>query len=197
VKYTYKLFDLKWDMQVEGTNMKLEGESIKNHLKGCNKVILMALTLSEEVDRLIRKQQLVGMADGLAVDTMASAAVEQACIQVEEEIMEKLPGKYFTWRFGVGYGDFPLQTQKEFVKVLNAQKVIGLCISDGMLLTPTKSVTCVMGVSDKPIDENRSLEIQLKKIKGNNSKGHSREKCETCNLRETCQFRKRGDSCGH
>ncbi|HAS78352.1 MAG TPA: methionine synthase, partial [Ruminococcus sp.] len=64
-----------------------------------------------------------------------------------------------------------------FVEVLDAPKRIGLCVTDTDMLTPKKSVTAVIGVSQKPLAPRR--------------KG-----CQICSMREKCQFRKKGGHCG-
>ena len=48
VRYVYKVFDIDNETMMIGPNIKLEGQSIKNHLKDCNKVIFLAVTLSSE-----------------------------------------------------------------------------------------------------------------------------------------------------
>lgn len=106
-KYTYKVFDLV-DGQVPGINFTLEGKSIANHLKNCEKVIFMCATLSAGVDGLIRKMQIRGMAVPCLLSSLASAVIEQVCNKAEDEILEDFKEYEHTWRFGLGYGDFPL-----------------------------------------------------------------------------------------
>ena len=101
-KYTYKVFDLV-DGQVPGINFTLEGKSIANHLKNCEKVIFMCATLSAGVDGLIRKMQIRGMADAMFTDSLASAVIEQVCNKAEDEILEDFKEYEHTWRFGLGY----------------------------------------------------------------------------------------------
>ena len=104
-KYTYKVFDLV-DGQVPGKN--------------CEKVIFMCATLSAGVDGLIRKMQIRGMADAMFTDSLASAVIEQVCNKAEDEILEDFKEYEHTWRFGLGYGDFPLTGQKQFLDILDA-----------------------------------------------------------------------------
>ena len=125
-KYTYKVFDLV-DGQVPGINFTLEGKSIANHLKNCEKVIFMCATLSAGVDGLIRKMQIRGMADAMFTDSLASAVIEQVCNKAEDEILEDFKEYEHTWRFGLG-------------------RRIGVCVNSGMTLVPTKSVTCIIGL---------------------------------------------------
>ena len=154
-----------------------EGNDIREHLKGCDKALLMCCTLGNGVDRMLRRAQVTDMAKAVVLDVLASVAVEQACNQVDHIVQELYPERYFTFRFSPGYGDFPLELQNWFLTELNAPKLIGLTTSASLLLTPTKSGTAVAGMSREPI---------AKKHRG----------CETCNAREHCPFRKVGTHCG-
>ena len=182
-KYTYKYFEIdKNDSEpgsiaLYGTSLRLCGGAIFEHLEGCNGVILFAATLSDGVDRLIRQLSVRSMASAVITDSMASAAVEQVCDIAEQEIIKEFAGKYTTWRFSPGYGDFPLETQALFLNVLCAQKRIGVNITGGGLMTPCKSVTAVIGVSDYEIERKR-------------------RGCSVCMMKDTCRFRKKGEHCG-
>ena len=178
--YTWELFDIEEGTEgvvVIGTDVVLIGESIRMHLKNCNKVALLAATLTNEADKLIRKYQVNDMAKALIVDAYASVAIEQICDMAEEDINSYIPNHYLTYRFGVGYGDLPLDLEKDILQVLQAHKRIGLCATEANILTPMKSVVCIIGISETPMDRGQ--------------KG-----CTTCNLKETCKFRKQGLNCG-
>ena len=177
-QYVYRVFDLTDNYKIEGADFELKGDSIKKHLSGCKKVIMMCATLSSGADLLIRKKQLLDMAQAVIVDSMASAAIEQVCDEVEMIIKKQYSDYEFTWRFGPGYGDFPIELQDNFLNVLNAPKLIGVCTNGSSILTPTKSVTCIIGM-------------------GHNLKAGNKKSCENCNLRETCRFRKKGKNCGN
>lgn len=179
-RYLYKRFPIcfrKDGIEVVGTEILLTGNSIKLHLNGCSEVYLMCATLSSEIDKLIRISELKDMAAALILDTMASVAIENVMEQVEDIIHKENNNKYLTYRFGIGYGDLPIELEPEFLKALNAQKLIGLCSTDSFILSPRKSVVCVMGVSDSEI-------MQRKRS------------CSVCNMQNRCEFRKRGDRCG-
>lgn len=175
-KFVYKVFDLV-DGQIPNSSFKLKGKAIKNHLKNCEKVIFMCATLSGGVDLLIRKKQITGMAEAMITDSLASAVIEQVCDKAEEIILRDFKEYEHTWRFGLGYDDFPLDCQKQFLDILDAPKRIGVCVNQSMMLTPTKSVTCVIGLG-------HGLEVSSKKS------------CDMCSFRDKCQFRKEGRTCG-
>lgn len=178
-QYVYKIFDIKFEedgVHLEGTALVLKGDSIRKHLKGCTKAAIMCATLSSDVDKLLRANEVNNMVNAIIIDALSNAAIEQVCDEVEKFIQEALPEYCHTWRFGVGYGDFPLSTQKQFLETLNALKQIGVCATESSILTPRKSVTCVLGLStERTTNEGKS--------------------CDNCNLKDTCGFRKNGTSC--
>lgn len=154
----------------------LTGDDIRRHLKGCDKAVLLAATLSQEADKLIRQAAVTNMAYSLALDCICSAAIEQVCERAEEEIFSKLSAPYRTWRFSPGYGDLPLTLQRGFLLALNAQRRIGLTVTDSSLLIPSKSVTAVIGISD----------VQVTK----GSRG-----CAVCTMKDSCAYRLSGKIC--
>lgn len=178
-RYTYKCFrliDANENIHLNDTNLVLKGEDIKNHLKGCSQCILMCATISSKIDTLIRMTQLTDMTKALIFDTMGSVAIEQVCNKVEEIIKLEFPQYYMTWRFSPGYGDFPIDTQKDFLNAVSAQKKIGLTATQDSILLPRKSVTAVIGLSKNPVSQKR-------------------RGCASCNLRKSCEFHKRGEHC--
>ena len=169
-KYLYKAIDLPCEELCEGSD-------IKNHLKGCEKAVMLCATLGADIDRLIRVTQVSNLARAVVLNSFASVAIEQVCDKAELEIAEKYPGYYFTFRFSPGYGDYPVKLQKYFLQQLDAQRKIGLSVSESSILIPVKSVTAVIGMSREPVEQ---------KKRG----------CAICNLRKTCRYRKRGEHCG-
>lgn len=168
-KYLYKKIPL------EDSGL-LIGSSVKEHMKDCDEAIILCATIGADVDKLIRTASVTDMAKAVVIDAIASTAVEQICGKLEEILKTENPDKYFTWRFSPGYGDYPIELQEKFLSILDAPRKIGLCSNENSLLTPSKSVTAIIGVSNSPIE---------KKRRG----------CAVCNLRKTCQFRKSGEHC--
>lgn len=179
-RYVYKVFEINEiseGIEFSGTNLILRGNSIREHLSGCNRAVLLCATLSGEMDRLIKITQIKDMAKAVIMDAFAGVAIEQVCDKAEQLIKKEFKDKYLTYRFGIGYGDLPIEQMSEFLKVIGADKLIGVTVTDGNMMSPTKSVACVIGISD--------TEIKSKK-----------RGCITCNMREKCSFRLRGERCG-
>jgi len=155
----------------------LVGKDIAAHLAKSERVIFFAATLGSAADGVIRRAEITNMAYALILDALASAMTEEFCDRTEREIAGNVQG-HLTWRYSPGYGDYPISVQPELIRFLNAEKLIGLTVTDSDILLPRKSVTAVIGVSD---------EEQERTVRG----------CAVCNLREKCQFRKDGGHCGN
>ena len=134
----------------------LGGEDIKKVVEKSEKVVLIAATLGIYVDKLIRKAQITDMAQAVVIDAMASVAIEQFMDKIELELSKRYSGYYFTNRFSPGYGDYPLEKQREIVRLLNTEKKLGLNLTESLMLNPTKSVTAVIGVGKEEVEEKRS-----------------------------------------
>ena len=148
-EYVYRIFDIeRTDSGIEilGTSLVLTGNDVAKHLDGCDKAALIAVTVSGGADRLIRSYSAYDMAKSVITDCLASAAVEQVCNEVDKIVREQSQQKYQTWRFSPGYGDFSLDHQGDFARVLEMQKTCGITLGSSLLMTPSKSVTAVIGL---------------------------------------------------
>ena len=177
-RYCYRVFDIKendFGVEILGTNLVLDGEDIKRHLKGCYGVVIMCATLSGKIDTLIRKTQLEDMSRAIVVNSLASVAIEQVCDKAEEKIYTSLPHCYKTWRYSPAMR-LATTLQKDILNILDAPRRIGLCTDNSMMLTPIKSVTAVIGLSHNPVSP-------------------AKRGCLCCNLKNTCQYRKVGNHC--
>ena len=178
-KFTWRVFDIEnkpEGVEIKGTPLVFKGSGVAAHLRTCEKCALLCATLGGGADSVIRSYEACAMEKAVVADCLASAAIEQVCDLAEREIREKLPGMYFTWRFSPGYGDFPLDVQADFIKTMDAQRRIGLSVSESLILIPRKSVTAVIGISER----------ELPKV---------RRGCVSCNMRDRCEFRKSGKHC--
>ncbi|MCM1507856.1 MAG: 5-methyltetrahydrofolate--homocysteine methyltransferase [Ruminococcus flavefaciens] len=178
-KYVYRKTSVSFTedgVYLGGLSTTLAGNDIKKHLSGCTEAVVLAVTLSAEADKLIRQTAVTDMAEALAVDCLCSAGVEQVCNNAEREIFSVIKAPYRTWRFSAGYGDFPLDIQKDLLLFLNAQRRIGLTVTENSLLIPSKSVTAIIGISETPIKRGK--------------KG-----CESCRMKESCAFSASGKTC--
>ncbi len=147
--YVYREAEVEFSAEgiyLTGLTVPLTGNSIAKLLQGCNKAVVLAATVSAEAGRLIREVSVTDMAAAVVADALCSAAIEQVCDRAETEIFGDMPKEQRTYRFSPGYGDLPIELQPNLLNYLNAQRRIGLSCTDSYLLTPTKSVTAIIGI---------------------------------------------------
>jgi hypothetical protein len=129
------------------SSIQLEGESISEHLKSCTRAYILACTLGPQADRMIGLKGFLSPTLGMLADACASSLVEAYCDKCQEEIVKELSlDETLTFRFSPGYGDLPLSNQKKILGELEAEKRIGLFLTDSLLMTPRKSVVAILGV---------------------------------------------------
>ncbi len=160
--------------------LPIQGVSLAKHLEGCNRIAVMAVTLGSEVDHLISETQEHRIALGVVIDSGASIMAELATNMAEEQIRNEIAEKepiFMTGRFSPGYGDSPLEMQAEVLDLLHADERLGITLSKGYMMNPSKSITAIMGLADHPVTGRLAT-------------------CEECVLREKCQLRKEGMRCG-
>lgn len=126
--------------------VRFTSRDLARHLKGCEEVLLLAATLGSKVDAAIRRLALTSVAEGAAAQAVAAALIESYCDSVQAEA--DTGGLSQRPRFSPGYGDWDLSEQKLLFPVLECAKHIGLTLTDGMMMAPSKSVTAVIGLSE-------------------------------------------------
>ena len=88
----------------------------------------------------------------MILQAASAAMIEEYCDQVCEGLKKEYEekGLYLRPRFSPGYGDFSLSCQSAVLDALDAGKHLGIKLTDSFLMMPSKSVTAVIGVSQKP-----------------------------------------------
>lgn len=137
---------------LEIADVQIHSKNLARNLQGCSEVCLMAATLGIGADRLITRASAVRMSDAVIYQAAAAAMVETYCDEVNECIRQEAAarGMYCRPRFSPGYGDFPITHQRDFSRLLDTPRKIGLTVTESCLLAPIKSVTAVIGLSDTP-----------------------------------------------
>lgn len=137
------------EKNVRAAGMEIESKGLLRNLKGCERVCLLAVTIGVEADRLVARAQLHDMLEAAIFQAAGAAAVEAWCDLVNSAIREEAAqqGYYCRPRFSPGYGDFPLEYQKNFMNLLRMPVSIGVSLTDSLLMIPSKSVTALIGLS--------------------------------------------------
>lgn len=126
----------------------IKGEKIKDHLKNATKVIFLAITIGEEVEKEITAHFQEGVyAYSLLLDAAATTAVETAADKMEKAIQQDLikQGYQTLMRFSPGYGDWDIAFQSEMLRLSHAAE-IHIEMTESYMLIPRKSITAILGV---------------------------------------------------
>ena len=199
-KYVYRVFDIERieknacgcyaqdhgnigdnseKIMLSGTSAEIIGHDAAVLLRDCSACIVMAATLGQKCEMMLRRAQITDMTEAVILDSCASSAIESICEQLNDDLRSEYlsAGKFLTDRYSPGYGDMPLTMQPELCGLLQTEKRIGLSVSPGLTLIPSKSVTAIIGIADRP---QKMREVS----------------CDSCRLRDTCKIREAGGSCG-
>ena len=135
------------DGKLDLTCFRVESRDLSRNLKDCQEVILLAATLGTCPDLMVRRYSRLEMSRAVVVQAAAAAMIEAWCDRKNGELKEEAlrQGKYLRPRFSPGYGDFSLDCQKDIIRALEAEKTVGVTLTDSLLMTPSKSVTAVIG----------------------------------------------------
>lgn len=147
-KLAYKVCYTEFDItQKDGITdlgfMKTESKDLAKNLDGCRKIVVFAATVGLELDRLIVKYGHVSPVKALMFQAIGAERIEALCDVFTEDILSDEDVKP---RFSAGYGDFPLEAQKNIFAVLEPARRIGLSLNESLLMSPSKSVTAIIGI---------------------------------------------------
>lgn len=148
-KSIYRVFALSFldtDVFIIG-NMKVQSKNLYKNLTGCQKAVVFGATLGTGVDMLMKRLSLTDMAKACVLQACAAAMLEEYCDEIQRAIAIRLEKEhlYLRPRFSPGYGDYSIYHQDDILRMLDAPKQIGLTMTDGYMLVPSKSVTAVIG----------------------------------------------------
>lgn len=145
-----RIFDLKrsGEGHIAIGNLQIESRNLGKNLKGCERAVLLGATLGVGVDQLMKRYSYTDMARVVVLQACAAACLEEYLDRWQAGFGEKMreEGYYLRPRFSPGYGDFSIQHQGALLRMLDAPKKIGLGMTESGMLTPTKSVTALIGM---------------------------------------------------
>lgn len=151
--------------------IEIKSSSLAKHLNDCNEVVILSATLGIVADNLLRRYSVTDIAKAAMIQAICAAMIEDYCDFIQQEVENQLLNEnlFLTSRFSPGYSDFSIVHQKDILSMLQCNKKIGLTISDSYMLSPTKSVTAIMGITKKRCEHH--------------------DKCSQCN-QSNCAYKK-------
>jgi len=167
----HRVFDL---IEAEGmlavdAAIVLHYGDLQKLLTGCGQCLFIAGTLGAELDRRMRYFSRIDTVKYVIMDAAASALIEETC----DNLQNSLPFSDLTFRFSPGYGDVPLELQKQLLSVLDAGRRIGLTLTPQFLMMPQKSISGIVGIGIS----------------------NAKKTCKDCLREDNCEFRRNHTVC--
>lgn len=133
--------------EVSFADVTLHSRDLGRNLAGCSKVALLAATIGPQVDALIRRHSSLDPVYASILQATGAMFIEELVDLVNEEIKKiaAAEGLKTKPRYSPGFGDVPLQVQKDFFRLLPCTR-IGLTLMDTLIMAPEKSVTAFVGI---------------------------------------------------
>lgn len=122
---------------------KIGCSSLKKNLDGCDSAYIFAATTGIEAHRLIERSGIISPLRGIVTDCVGSAAIEAFCDKINRSFENC---ECLRPRFSPGYGDMPLECQKDIIEFLQTKKNIGMSLTESLMMIPVKSVTAIIGI---------------------------------------------------
>ncbi len=172
----YRVCYLECQIEENGDLLNLgfaetDSSDLRNNLSGCERIILFAATVGIGLDKLISKYSRISPTKAVILQAIGAERIESLC-DVFCSYIERQVNKsgYFTRpRFSAGYGDLPLGFQRNIFSALDCARKIGVTLNDSLIMSPSKSVTGIIGIS----------KTRCEHIRG----------CKDCN-KEDCGYRR-------
>ena len=143
-KAAYVLTDITVDENtVDFGFMRVNSQKLAKNLQECDQAYVFCATLGIAVDRLFERQSKISQAKAMVLSATASSLIESFCDYLNNELVKD---KVSRPRFSCGYGDFCLEHQADILRVLEADKRLGVCLTDSYMMVPVKTVTAIIGI---------------------------------------------------
>ena len=147
----YRRTGIAWDGEKPRLPFGSESRQLAGCLRGSREIVVFAATAGMEADRRIARYQRISPTKALLAQAYGAERAERLCDVFCAEIAEEAAaeGLRCTPRFSPGYGDLPLETQRDVFRLLDCERKIGVWLNESLLMTPSKSVTAVFGLLEE------------------------------------------------
>lgn len=175
-KVCYRRLDISWEAGMPVLPFECNSRNLATCLNNCSEIIIFAATIGINIDRMIARYQRISPTKALLMQAYGAERIECLCDVFCREIKNEavLSHRTITPRYSPGYGDMPLDKQKDIFALLDCSRQIGISLNESLLMTPSKSVTAIFGIG-RGVEDNRLAPDD--------------NKCSGCN-KTSCEFRK-------
>ena len=128
---------------VEFPFAKADSSALYKCLQGFSRAVIFGATIGFEIDRLILKYSRLSPSRALCFQAIGAERIEALCNAFCGDLSDEQ--QRISPRFSPGYGDLSLSFQTEIFKVLDLPRKIGVSLNSALLMSPSKSVTAIIG----------------------------------------------------
>lgn len=146
---SYSLFPIKYKNDISS-------KGLLKHLSDSDEIIIFAATIGVGIDRLISRYSRISPTKAVVFQAIGTERTEALCNAFCNEMKKKYG--CITNRFSPGYSDWDIKDQKLIISVTDATKNLGICLNDSYLMSPSKSVTAVVGIKNTETEEKNPCE---------------------------------------
>lgn len=114
-------------------------------LAGCDRAVTFVATVGALPDRMVTRYGAVAPTRALLHQALGAERIEALCDAFLLSLATE-QGLSLCPRFSPGYGDLSLAVLGDIFRVLAPERHIGVSLTDALLMTPTKSVTAIVGI---------------------------------------------------
>lgn len=144
---SYKVCFCEVDVLREGNalilgTVKTSSSALGKNLSGCERAVIFAATVGVSLDRLIARYSAGAPSKAVVLDAIGAERIEALCDEFSTDISSECETRP---RFSPGYGDFALEAQRDIFALLDCPRKIGLALNESLLMSPSKSVTAIIG----------------------------------------------------
>ena len=169
-KFMYQIYTLTHHpLTIKELNLTINYPDLIDLFDSCDRIVIIACTLGLQLDQQLRYYSKINLTKMTVMDALASSYIEIKC----DEYKANQNFNKRTFRFCPGYGNVPLELNKNLANALNCSKHIGLTVQESNLLLPQKSMIGLIGLGDEKLTKH----------------------CFSCVNKENCMYRKRGQRC--
>ena len=171
-KYVSRAFPVTVESnEVRFADVVIKSRSLARNLAGCTQCVLFAATAGPFCDMLVKRASVTSSAYASCCQAAGAAAIEAYCDLINDKIKDEYEAKglFARPRFSPGYGDLPLENQKDWFRLLDITRNTGIELTGSLLMVPTKSVTAIIGLSPDRLP-------------------CVRQGCESCTMSSACTF---------
>ena len=134
-----------------GCGIIIQSKPVARVMRGCVKAVIFAATIGPAAENEAARIMNGNPAEAVTLDSAAGEAAEGAVEYLHKSIQihSHRANLHLTPRFSPGYGDWPLEAQRDIFACLKPER-IGISLNQAYMMIPRKSVSGISGIGPIP-----------------------------------------------